>query len=101
MIPTDDKARKALPIFSGVLAYFPDALLAVAAVSKSGVRIEFRTAEEISQWLITEKLISTVPWNDVGAYLRFSVTFAAPTVPDEARIVGTIADRLSDVRFEF
>ena len=36
MIPTDDKARKALPIFSGVLAYFPDALLAVAAVSKSG-----------------------------------------------------------------
>ena len=72
-----------------------------AAVSKSGVRIEFRTAEEISQWLITEKLISTVPWNDVGAYLRFSVTFAAPTVPDEARIVGTIADRLSDVRFEF
>ena len=72
-----------------------------AAVSKSGVRIEFRTAEEISQWLITEKLISTVPWDDVGAYLRFSVTFAAPTVPDEARIVGTIADRLSDVRFEF
>ncbi|MEI7936911.1 MAG: LL-diaminopimelate aminotransferase [Verrucomicrobiota bacterium] len=72
-----------------------------AAVSKSGVRIEFRTAEEISQWLITEKLISTVPWDDVGTYLRFSVTFAAPTVPDEARIVGTIADRLSDVRFEF
>ena len=72
-----------------------------AAVSKSGVRIEFRTAEEISQWLITEKLISTVPWDDVGTYLRFSVTFAAPIVPDEARIVGTIAARLSDVRFEF
>jgi LL-diaminopimelate aminotransferase len=72
-----------------------------AAVNKSGVRIEFRSAEEISQWLITEKLISTVPWDDVGAYLRFSVTFAAPTVADEGRIVGTIADRLSDVRFEF
>jgi LL-diaminopimelate aminotransferase len=72
-----------------------------AAVNKSGGRKEFRSAEEISQWLITEKLISTVPWDDVGSYLRFSVTFAAPTVPDEARIVGTIADRLSDVRFEF
>jgi LL-diaminopimelate aminotransferase len=72
-----------------------------AAVSKTGARTDFRSAEEISQWLITEKLISTVPWDDVGAYLRFSVTFAAPTVTDEARIVGTIAERLSDVRFEF
>jgi LL-diaminopimelate aminotransferase len=72
-----------------------------AAVNKSGARIEFRSAEDISQWLITEKLISTVPWDDVGAYLRFSVTFAAPTVADEGRIVSSIADRLSDVRFEF
>jgi LL-diaminopimelate aminotransferase len=71
------------------------------AVRKAGARMEFRSAEEVSQWLITEKLISTVPWDDVGAYLRFSVTFAAPTVADEARIVGTIAERLSDVHFEF
>ena len=50
-----------------------------AAVNKDGARIEFRSAEEVSQWLITEKLISTVPWDDAGAYLRFSVTFAAKT----------------------
>ena len=30
-----------------------------------------------SQWLITDKLISTVPWDDAGAYVRFSVTFIA------------------------
>ena len=72
-----------------------------AAVNKAGARMEFRSAEDVSQWLITEKLISTVPWDDVGAYLRFSVTFAAASVADEGRIVGTIADRLSDVRFEF
>jgi LL-diaminopimelate aminotransferase len=72
-----------------------------AAVGESGARIEFRTAEAVSQWLITEKLISTVPWDDAGAYLRFSVTFAAKTPADEARIVGTIAERLGDVRFEF
>ena len=72
-----------------------------AAVSKDGARIEFRCAEEVSQWLITEKLISTVPWDDVGAYLRFSVTFAAKTVADEARIIGHVAERLGDVRFEF
>lgn len=36
MLPTDDKARKALPIFTGVLMYFPDAIAAVAEVSKKG-----------------------------------------------------------------
>ena len=35
-LPTDPKARKALPIFTGCIDYFPDALLAVAAVSKAG-----------------------------------------------------------------
>ena len=48
-----------------------------AAAGKNGARIEFHNAEEVSQWLITEKLISTVPWDDAGANLRFSVTFAA------------------------
>lgn len=35
-LPTDDKSRKALPIFRGVMMYFPDALLAVAEVSRIG-----------------------------------------------------------------
>lgn len=35
-LPTDPKARKALPITTGVLDYFPDALAAVAACSKAG-----------------------------------------------------------------
>jgi len=34
--PKDAAARKALPVFSGVVMYFPDALLAVAEVSKAG-----------------------------------------------------------------
>lgn len=36
MLPSDAKARKALPLFSGVLDYFPDALSEVAHVSKVG-----------------------------------------------------------------
>ena len=36
MLPTDAKARKATPIFSGVMRYFPDALAEVAAVSVAG-----------------------------------------------------------------
>jgi hypothetical protein len=35
-ITTDKEERKNLPVFSGVLAYFPDALLEVARVSKIG-----------------------------------------------------------------
>ncbi len=72
-----------------------------AAVKNDGSRIEFKSAEEISQWLITEKFISTVPWDDVGAYLRFSVTFLAKNVREEKRVLTEIARRLSDVKFEF
>lgn len=35
-ITTDKAERKAMPIFRGVLAYFPDALLEVAKVSEAG-----------------------------------------------------------------
>lgn len=36
VLPTDSEARKELPIFSGVMNYFPLALAAVARVSKRG-----------------------------------------------------------------
>ena len=35
-LPTDAKARKATPLYSGVLKYFPDALIAVARCSQIG-----------------------------------------------------------------
>lgn len=35
-LPTDAQQRKATPIYSGVIKYFPDALAAVAQVSKAG-----------------------------------------------------------------
>src|SRR5437763_16418111 len=72
-----------------------------AARKKEGACIEFKSAEDISQWLITEKLISTVPWDDAGAYLRFSVRFIAKGEKDEQRVLNEISSRLADVRFEF
>lgn len=72
-----------------------------AAVEQDGSRAEFKNAEEVSQWLITEKLISTVPWDDACAYLRFSVTFAAKDPADEKRVLAEIASRLGGVKFEF
>jgi len=52
------------------------------SASHQGKASSFERAEHFSQWMITEKLISTVPWDDAGAYVRFSVTFIAK---DEAR----------------
>ena len=72
-----------------------------SAIKKDGSRVAFDSAEEVSQWLITEKLISTVPWDDAGAYLRFSVTFVAGDPSDEKRVLTEIANRFGDVSFEF
>ena len=72
-----------------------------AATTRDGRQMEFKTAEDVSQWLITEKLISTVPWDDAGAYLRFSVTFQAKDQADESRILNEIGKRLSEVSFKF
>jgi hypothetical protein len=35
-LPTDPAARKKIPLFSGLMKYFPDALVAVAKVSQAG-----------------------------------------------------------------
>ncbi len=36
MLPTDDKARKALPIWTFLMEYFPDAFLATVGVAVAG-----------------------------------------------------------------
>ncbi len=61
----------------------------------------FGKAEDASQWLITQKLISTVPWDDAGAFLRFSVTFSSRGVDDEKRVIAEIEKRLRDANFGF
>lgn len=72
-----------------------------AVAVEGGKSFEFANAEAFSQWMITENLISTVPWDDVGAYVRFSVTFAARDTEDEKRVVDAIAQRLGRHRFEW
>ena len=64
-------------------------------------RVKFETAEAFSQWMIAERLISTVPWDDAGAYVRFSVTFSAKDQADEKRVLDEIDRRLAGGKFEF
>ena len=61
----------------------------------------FATAEDFSQYLIREKLISTVPWDDAGAYVRFSVTFSARDEADERRVIAEVKRRLTETEFVF
>ncbi|KGE18088.1 LL-diaminopimelate aminotransferase [Paenibacillus wynnii] len=61
----------------------------------------FESGEDFSQFLIREKLISSVPWDDAGSFVRFSVTFIAKGEEEEKRVISEIQRRLSDVEFEF
>jgi len=70
-----------------------------SAQGKNGDRVTFERAENFSQWLIAEKLISTVPWDDAGAYVRFSVTFSAKDEKDETRVLTEINHRLTNTPF--
>lgn len=61
----------------------------------------FHSAEDFSQWLITEKQISTVPWDDAGAYVRWSVTFEADGIEAEMAVIEEIKRRMSGAKFIF
>ncbi|MDP4611083.1 MAG: LL-diaminopimelate aminotransferase [Opitutales bacterium] len=65
------------------------------------VTTEFANGEAFSQWLITNELISTVPWDDCGNFVRFSVTFAAKGVEAEKTIATEIGQRLAKYEFVF
>jgi len=67
--------------------------------TKSG--LVFNTAEDFSQYLIKEKLISTVPWDEAGRFIRFSVTFQAEGVEEEKRVMEEIKNRLNKEEFIF
>ena len=71
------------------------------SASVGGVSTEFDSGEVFSQWLIANELISTVPWDDCGSFVRFSVTFAAKGVAKEKEIIDDIAQRLAKYQFVF
>jgi LL-diaminopimelate aminotransferase len=69
--------------------------------AQNGKGVAFENGESFSRWLIEEQLVSTVPWDEAGAYVRFSVTFSAKDRADEDRVLRELATRLQPYRFEF
>lgn len=58
----------------------------------------FETAEAASQYLIHEHSIVTVPWDDAGPHLRFSVTYEAADERAEDALMAMAEERLRAIR---
>jgi LL-diaminopimelate aminotransferase len=58
----------------------------------------FENAEAASQYLITEQSICTVPWDDAGVFLRFSVTYEAVDEVAEDALMAETESRLKHIR---
>ena len=61
----------------------------------------FKNAEDFSEYLITSRLISTVPWDDVEPGVRFSVTFEASGEAAEREVIDEVGRRLGGLGLEF
>ncbi|PQO31508.1 LL-diaminopimelate aminotransferase [Blastopirellula marina] len=61
----------------------------------------FANAEEASQYLITQQSICTVPWDDAGAFLRFSVTYVAADEAAEDALMEETEKRLKQISLKF
>jgi len=75
--------------------------LYVAAPKGLADGTQFENAEAASQFLITRQSIVTVPWDDAGTFLRFSVTYEAADEAAEDALMAAAADRLAQCRFVF
>jgi LL-diaminopimelate aminotransferase len=62
---------------------------------------QFHTAEAASQYLINEHSIVTVPWDDAGSFLRFSVTYEAPDESAEDALMADAESRLKGLGLVF
>jgi LL-diaminopimelate aminotransferase len=63
---------------------------------ESGER--FDSAEDATRYLIDKLGIVTVPWDDAGPYLRFSVTYVAENEADEDRLMAETKSRMIAAR---
>lgn len=61
----------------------------------------FSNAEEATRYLIEQLGIVSVPWDDAGAFLRFSVTYVAKDEAAEDQLMQETRNRLSGAGLRF
>jgi LL-diaminopimelate aminotransferase len=72
-----------------------------ARAPKAGGGRSFANAEEVSQFLISEQSVCCVPWDDAGAFLRFSVTYLARDEAEEDALMRETVERLGRLQLQF
>jgi LL-diaminopimelate aminotransferase len=101
---TNEKYRRRLDKLAGVLSRCgfdcrtPGGSYFLYTKSPTGTAggVQFETAEAAGQHLINEYSICTVPWDDAGAYLRFSTTYEAADEDAEDALMAETERRLKD-----
>jgi LL-diaminopimelate aminotransferase len=68
---------------------------------RAGAGRTFANAEDVSQFLIHEQSVCCVPWDNAGAYLRFSVTYLAPDEAAEDALMAETVKRLGRLQLQF
>lgn len=74
--------------------------LAPRSVDWSGGHVDFPTAEAFAQWLIKEKGMVVVPWDETEHAVRFSMTFGTGSLLEDD-LIELMRSRFSDVTFHF
>ncbi|MFY7876953.1 MAG: LL-diaminopimelate aminotransferase, partial [Pirellula sp.] len=62
---------------------------------------QFANAEEASQYFITQHSMVTVPWDDAGSFLRFSVTYEAQDEAAEDAMMAEAQKRIGSLSLTF
>jgi len=68
---------------------------------KGAGTVDFNSAEAAADHLIRNHLVSTVPWDDVSSFLRFSATFESAGTKDDDRVLGELQSRLAQAGLKF
>jgi LL-diaminopimelate aminotransferase len=74
--------------------------LYVGAPSR-GDGMPFASSEAAAEHLLRRHLVLTVPWDDAGPFLRFSVTYEAPSIAAEDALMAELVTRLRGANLEF
>lgn len=70
-------------------------------IPKGAGDVIFYNAEDAFAYILNNAMISTVPWDDCGAYLRLSVTYEAYSKNDEINLMNEIYNRLMSLNLKF
>ncbi|WDV45566.1 aminotransferase class I/II-fold pyridoxal phosphate-dependent enzyme [Clostridiaceae bacterium M8S5] len=67
--------------------------------TKSGVI--FESAMHAFKYILENAFVSTVPWDDAGHFLRFSVTYDADSIKEEKKVMALLKERLQGLELVF